>query len=65
MSENYKKIIFLDIDYEYVILDDDNDMLLGQADNFILVNRYTGLTKRHINKMRKILNRNIEINKES
>ena len=53
-----------DIDYEYVILDDDGDMLMGQADNFILVNRYTGLTKRHINKMRKILNREVKIKKE-
>lgn len=49
-----------DIDYEYVILDDNNDMLLGQVDNFIPVNSHTGLTKRHINKMRRILTRNIE-----
>jgi len=53
-----------DIDYEYVILDDDGDMLLGQVDNFILVNRYTGLTKRHIKKMRKILTRDFDLKKE-
>ena len=46
-----------DITYEYVILDDDCDMLYGQKDHFLLINPYTGLTKRHINKMRKILNR--------
>ena len=28
-----------DIDYEYVILDDDSDMLLGQVEHFINVNR--------------------------
>lgn len=46
-----------DIDYEYVILDDDSDMLYGQKDNFIKVDVYTGLTKRHINKALKILMR--------
>lgn len=33
-----------DVDYEYVILDDDADMLLGQKDNFIHVDRWTGIT---------------------
>lgn len=37
---------------------------LTQVDNFIPVSNYTGLTKRHINKMRKILNRNVEIKKK-
>lgn len=46
-----------DIDYEYVILDDDEDMLLGQKDNFIKVHDYQGITKRTINKARKILMR--------
>lgn len=44
-------------DYEYVIFDDDQDMLYGQKDNYIHVNRVYGLTKRNINKARKILNR--------
>ena len=46
-----------DKDYEYVIFDDDQDMLYGQKDNFVYVNRYKALTKRHINKARKILMR--------
>lgn len=44
-------------DYEYVIFDDDCDMLLGQKDNFIQVNRKTGLTQADIDKAIKILNR--------
>ena len=35
-------------DYEYVILDDDDDMLMCQKDNFICVDRYTALTEEHI-----------------
>ncbi len=46
-----------DVDYEYVILDDDSDMLLGQADNFIHVNQMTGVTQADIDKARKILTR--------
>lgn len=42
-------------DYEYVILDDESDFLLGQKDHFIQVDMKTGLTKRHINKIRKLL----------
>lgn len=41
--------------YEYVILDDDQDMLLGQVNHFIHVNRETGLTQEDINKAKKIL----------
>ena len=37
-------------DYEYVILDDDEDMLICQKDNFIHVNRYTALTEENIKK---------------
>ena len=33
-----------DADYEYVILDDDTDMLLGQKDHFIHVDRWKGIT---------------------
>lgn len=46
-----------DTDYEYVIFDDDMDMLLGQKDNFIQTNRQTGLTQADIDKAIKILNR--------
>ena len=46
-----------DVDYEYVIFDDDSDMLLGQADNFIRVNPMTGVTQSDIDKAIKILNR--------
>lgn len=44
-------------DYEYVIFDDDSDMLLGQKDNFIQTNRQTGITQEDIDKAIKILNR--------
>ena len=44
-------------DYEYVIFDDDGDMLLGQIDNFIQTNRQTGLTQADIDKAIKILKR--------
>ena len=49
-----------DVDYEYVIFDDDSDMLLGQADNFIRVNPATGVTQADIDKAIKILNREEE-----
>lgn len=44
-------------DYEYVILDDDTDFLLGQANNFIHVNEQTGLTDEDVERARKILMR--------
>ena len=50
-SKRYQK------DYEYVIFDDDSDMLLGQKDNFIQVDRQTGLTQADIDKAIKILKR--------
>ena len=37
-------------DYEYVILDDDDDMLMCQKDNFICVDRYVALTEEHIDR---------------
>lgn len=37
-------------DYEYVILDDDADMLMCQKDNFIRVDSYESLTEEDINK---------------
>ena len=44
-------------DYEYVILDDDPDMLLCQVDNFVHVNRETALTEEDIQKCINILTR--------
>lgn len=44
-------------DYEFVIFDDDSDMLLGQKDNFIQTSRETGITQEDIDKAKKILNR--------
>jgi hypothetical protein len=44
-------------DYEYVILDDDSDMLLCQADNFVHVNNETALTEEDIQKCINILTR--------
>lgn len=44
-------------DYEYVIIDDDTDFLLGQADNFIHVDEQKGITDEDVEKARKILMR--------
>ena len=52
IHENYKGD-----DYEYVILDDDEDMLLCQKDNFIHVDRNTALTEDDIEKIINILER--------
>ena len=46
-----------DEDYEYVILDDDTDMLMCQKDNFIHIDRETGLTEEHIEMVINILER--------
>lgn len=48
-----------DTDYEYVIFDDDADMLYGQKDNFIQTDRMTGITQADIDKAIKILNREV------
>ena len=48
-----------DIDYEYVIFDDNTDFLLGQADNLIQTDEQTGITEKDIEKARKILMREI------
>lgn len=44
-------------DYEYVIFDDDEDMLYGQKNHFIKTDEERGITKRDINKAIKILTR--------
>jgi len=45
------------IDYEYVIFDDNTDFLLGQKDNFIQTNERTGITEEDVERARKILTR--------
>lgn len=47
----------VDIDYEFVIFDDNTDFLLGQKDNFIQTDERTGLTEEDVEKARKILMR--------
>lgn len=42
--------------YDYVILDDDSDMLLEQRNNFLCINGYMGLTPKDIYKAEFILN---------
>lgn len=46
---------YIDKNYNYVIVDDDSDMLLGQKDNFVQINRETGITKKDIQKIKNIL----------
>ena len=43
-------------DYNYVIIDDDTDMLLEQKDNFVQCNSEVGLTQELVNKAIQILN---------
>lgn len=57
---------FFDCEYyefkDYVILDDDSDMLLWQKDNFIHIDRWVGITPTTIFKMTKILNIELDHN---
>lgn len=46
-----------DIDYEFVIFDDDTDFLLSQKYNLIHTDEQTGITQKDINKAIKILTR--------
>lgn len=41
----------------YCIVDDDNDMLDSQKDNFVMVDYKTGLTEEDVNKIKNILNK--------
>ena len=41
---------------EYVILDDDSDMLYWQKNNFLLIDRFVGLTMGDVFRAKKILN---------
>ena len=44
------------IDYQYAILDDDDDMLLEQKDHFVQTDFRHGVTDEHIEQIQKILN---------
>lgn len=44
-------------DYQYVIIDDDSDMLLEHKDRFIQTDSEIGFTKEHVNKAIEILNK--------
>ena len=48
----------LGVDYQYVILDDDSDMLLEQSANFINTDTFKGLTKEDVGFAIDILNNN-------
>jgi hypothetical protein len=47
---------------EYVILDDDSDMLYWQRNNFLLIDRFVGLTMGDVFRAKKILNNGKIIN---
>jgi hypothetical protein len=46
----------LNIDYNFVIIDDDTDMLFEHKNNFVNTDAYNGLTKKDVKKAIKILN---------
>ena len=50
---DYKEI---GVDFNYVILDDDSDMLLEQAEYFIKTDPYLGLSEEDVKQAIKILN---------
>jgi hypothetical protein len=54
-GKNYKRKN-LGVDYQYVILDDDSDMLLEHKDNFIKTDSLIGLTQEDVEKAIEILN---------
>jgi hypothetical protein len=41
---------------EYVILDDDSDMLYWQRNNFLLIDRFVGLTMGNVFQAKKMMN---------
>ena len=46
-----------EVDYEFVIVDDDKDFLLGQKDNLVIVDREIGITEKDVEKIIDILTR--------
>ena len=45
---------------DYVILDDDSDMLLWQKDNFVQTDAWIGITPTIIHRAKRVLNRSVE-----
>lgn len=50
-GEKYRKL-----DYEYVIIDDDEDFLYGQRDHLLIIDAEVGLVQEDIDKAKEILN---------
>lgn len=46
---------YRNLNYEYVIIDDDEDFLYGQRDHLVITNAEVGLTQEDIDKAKKIL----------
>lgn len=55
--DGWLKVNGLDVE-NYVILDDDNDMLYCQCNNFVQTDSYGGLSKENVEQAIKILNKN-------
>lgn len=55
-GKNFNFNLKFGIDYTYCIVDDDIDMLYEHKDKFVKINRETGLSKKDVNKIIKILN---------
>jgi hypothetical protein len=49
----------LNEEYQYAIVDDDDDMLMRQAGHFVQTDSYTGITESDIEKLRNILESDI------
>ena len=63
-GKNFKRNLKFGVDYTYCIVDDDIDMLYEHKDKFVRINRETGLTKKDVKKIIKILNTDNYINKK-
>lgn len=46
-------------EYQYAIVDDDDDMLMRQAGHFVQTDAYTGITESDVEKLRNILESDI------
>ena len=55
-NDKYKPFSYMNTDHDYVILDDDSDMLLQQKHNFFQISPKIGLTMYDADKIIKFLN---------
>lgn len=55
-DEDYFKFNDDELKIDYCIVDDDDDMMQYQQDNFIKIDNYSGITKNDIKKIKQILN---------